>query len=278
MVRSADDTEFYIPRRFLVDASPVLEDMCNARPSDHTAISIDLPEKSDAVETLLRLCHPLAPEPCFSSRSAFAPTVPLCWSYKLRGPARARVMHALTPGLEEEPVQVYVFAVVHDIPELMAVAAKESLRLAGPLDDHPELDTISGRAYRRLLVYRKACRAEIADIASYTGRREAKWVWGSCYCRHLKSAGLIRARWFDTFHTKLTQALQTMPHPDTVRKMKLGDAMKDALKEAALCQGGTASQCGTRAWNDLPCFMDELADEVDRRISEVSLDTRPPSS
>ncbi|OJT03301.1 hypothetical protein TRAPUB_6079 [Trametes pubescens] len=270
VVRSVDDDEFYMPRRFLVDASPVLEDMCNARPSpsDRSAISIDLPETSEAVQALLRLCHPLAPEPRFPSYRALTPAVPLCWSYKLRGAARERVMRALQPWFEKRPVRVYVFAVGREIPELVAMAAKESLRIAGTLDDHPELDTVSGREYRRLLVYRKACCARMADITSYEARIDEKWVWGSCGCRFKNNPFL--AGWFNTFYAIFARALRRMPHPNTVRAMKLGE-MEDTLKQAALCDTKCQDRCGTRTGKDLPRFLDQLADEVDRRISETVL-------
>ncbi len=84
-----------------------------------------------------------------------------------------------------------------------------------------------------------------------------------------------RAKWFATLYAALMRALETMPHPDTVRAARRG-GMEDALREAALCRSDER-RCATRAWKELPSFLDQLAGEVDRRISEVSPGVRPRS-
>lgn len=277
-VRSADGAEFHVSRQFLADASPLLEAWVapshSGEGKNTVSIAIKLPETSEAVETLLRLCHPLAPAPHFHTFDAMKGALALLWMYELRGGAGDRIARALESWLETEPVRVYVFAVEEDKLELMAAAAKASLRLAGTLADHEELDAISTRAYRRLLTYRGACAAKMADVASYKSVDDRRWVWRTCGCGAWEPRCL--APWFATFYASLAQALQTTPHPDTVRSMK----DSDALKEAGRCSSKGDERCGTRAWKDLPCFLDELANEVERRISEVSpgLSCRRPLS
>ncbi|EIW58382.1 uncharacterized protein TRAVEDRAFT_20406 [Trametes versicolor FP-101664 SS1] len=222
-IRNSRGAEFHVPRQLLAEASPLMENWTAPSPGRKDPVSIIELPTGEMVETLLRLCHPLAPAPHFPTLDAMKGALTLGWEYELRGGARDRVARALEPWLETEPVRLYVFAVEEDKLELMAVAARASLRLAGTLADHEELDAISTRAYRRLLTYRGACAAKMADIASYGAVDDRKWDSG----------------------------------------------MEDALKEAGRCSSKGDERCGTRAWKDLPGFLEELASEVDRRISEL---------
>ncbi|EIW58381.1 uncharacterized protein TRAVEDRAFT_123990, partial [Trametes versicolor FP-101664 SS1] len=212
-VCSADGTEFYVPRQFLVDASPVLESMCNICPSAPSTVSIDLPETSDMVETLLELCYPFAFDPVRVSTDfdALKPLLRMCWKYKLRGAARACVQAALTPALAREPLRVYVLAAQHGEPELMQEAARAYLRHEDALVDAPELDAISTRTYRRLLLYRQACVDAI--VGNLPGSVEEVYTaFGRACLLHVRH-GFRRVPWFYGYYDHVWDTLGKTPHP-----------------------------------------------------------------
>ncbi|KAL1945079.1 hypothetical protein VTO73DRAFT_2699 [Trametes versicolor] len=283
-VRSADGTEFYVPRQFLVDASPVLEALCTAAAP---ALAVDLPEVRDAVETLLVLCHPHAPEPAFpESFDASKPALLLGWKYELRGEAHARARRVLEHWLVVDPVVVYVFAAQpeDERPELLAEAARACL-----LEDwyylarRKALDAISTRVYRRLVAYREACvgKMRLLERLGHGPKNEKKWVWQSCHCLYKDRCGsaagckaaLARAEWFDKFYAGVLRTLQATPHPDAIRGGRFEDSLKMALQMAARCPSTHqyfSPRCSVNASHDLPGYLEGLAQKVDEMISEVT--------
>ncbi|KAL1945081.1 hypothetical protein VTO73DRAFT_2701 [Trametes versicolor] len=272
-VRSADGAEFYVPRQFLVDASPVLESMCNICPSAPSTVSIDLPETSDMVETLLELCYPFAFDPARVSADfdALKPLLRMCWKYKLRGAARACVQAALVPLLAQEPLRVYVLAAQLDEPELMQVAARAYLRHEDALVDAPELDAISTRTYWRLLLYRLACvdaivgnlPGSVEEVYTAFGR---EWAWVNCSaCLQRARLGFRRIPWFYGYYDHVWDTLTKTPHPDKLREEAM--RLEGVAQASANCK-----TCASYAVMEVSRFLELLVPEVERLISKVKLD------
>lgn len=194
----------------------------------------------------------------------------MCWKYKLRGSARACVQAALAPVLAQEPLRVYVLAAQNDELELMQEAARAYLRHEDALVDAPELDTISTRTYRRLLLYRQACvdsalgniPGSVEEVYTAFGR---DWAWTKCSaCIHQARYNRVDT-WFYGYYNHVWATLERTPHPDQLRE--------EAMRAEGVAQASAnCKKCASYAFTEVSRFLELLAPEVERHISKVKLD------
>lgn len=267
VVRSAEGTEFFVPRQFVLDA---LEDTYHLRPPAPATMSTDLREMlSDAFQAMAKLFSSDASKPERSvDFSSLKPVLRICWNLGVCLPVF--VQAALESVLVREPLRVYALAAQYDQLELMQEAARAYLRHPDALADAPELDEVASRPYRRLLLYRRACVQALSSLpTSYHDIYEAfgrDWAWASCSeCSH-KACDDPMASWFLGYYDQVLGALENTPHPDALREDALrADGIALAIKNC--------TQCASSAPAEVDRFLELLVRRVKRRISKVSRNT-----
>ncbi|KAI0675746.1 hypothetical protein C8Q78DRAFT_346446 [Trametes maxima] len=300
---TSDEVAFHVWRCILAEASPVFSDMFSladrssidplrappdgdAAPPAPTTPSLNIPESSTTLDTLLRLCYP-TPRPPHMSLDSIKPVLHAAHKYQMDS-----VLDILKLRLgeltEDAPLRVYALAIQYDLADTARLAARKFLvRPWNPEDNVPELYDINAGAYQHLLAYRKRCSATLAEITTGLGwLPDDGWTFMQCSgcCPRLGlddgSVPMCRLRgsdvdkkpavWFWRYHDSMGRLLRGRPCAEALADPHL---MNQALKRAARC--GT---CREVAYEQMVRFQHKLSQEVTRRLGEIKLDTRPSGS
>ncbi|KAH9951050.1 hypothetical protein B0H21DRAFT_719244 [Amylocystis lapponica] len=175
---SSDDVVFRVHKIILAEASTFFETMFTLpQPSDSPTASCEhegLPampvaERSDVLESLLRLCYPID-DPRFSHPGDAGKVLAAAMKYEMQEAIKIAT-RCLLGFVPMSPLQVYVVACLHRFENVASAAAKEVALKAYTRDTIPPtayvegMEEISAGAYYRLLAY---CRCNGIVFAEFT--------------------------------------------------------------------------------------------------------------
>ncbi|KAI0642177.1 hypothetical protein C8Q79DRAFT_237645 [Trametes meyenii] len=241
--------------------------------------TLNIPESSTTLDTLLRLCYPVPRPPCMSL-DGIKPVLRAAHKYQMDC-----VLDVLKLRLGElamnAPLRVYAVAIQYDLADTARLAARQFLARAwnAEEDNVPELYDINASAYQHLLAYRKKCSATLAEMT--TGLwwlPDDGWTFTQCSncrpvsgrddkgvpicCLRDSEVGRKPAVWFWRHYNFMGKLLQERPCVGTLVDPHL---MNQALKGAARC-----ATCREVAYEQMVRFQRKLNQEVTRRLGEVS--------
>lgn len=296
ILRTIDNVEFHVRKAILEESSTVFADMFSMpqsqqravdgtyRPSDPLSGGIqkdhghgpDVPvirltEPSSTIDPLLRFCYPVA-DPHLSTLEELKPLLAATRKYQMD-----YALECLKPRLlhfaQSSPLPVYAIALRYELKDVVLGAAKLFLRLHAPYPYTEELEEITGGAYHRLLKYRDSC------SAAATGVIDGKLEWfddpdcpwftrgGSCRCPygtvHKRPKGSLRgcSAWFLSMLTTISSLLAKRPCREAIEEPTILDNALVIPMACDVCRSVTSGK--------LRGFMVKLADEVDKKISQV---------
>ncbi|EIM88779.1 uncharacterized protein STEHIDRAFT_53325 [Stereum hirsutum FP-91666 SS1] len=302
ILRSADLMDFRVHKAVLSLASPIFETMFSLPKTRSGSSSqekreglsvITLPESSDIVDVLLRLCYPTSPPIItqFTLASRLYEAVDKYAMDSLLEP----VVHALVETSCQEPLAAYAFGYRHKVKGLVIAAAKETLET--PIKDlqhSSELERITGGDLFRLIQYHEDCR----KVASSKAHSDRSWIPRlSCIplattkqecavCRQQQKIskdinvleGMVHSpwngqerwifwapEWWHDYIKRAQGALKVRPRGDTVKSKEV---LGPALTAAVACVETTACRSGTQALVD---YSELFAKAVEDAIDEVSV-------
>ena len=290
ILRSSDSVDYRCYKVLLALASTVFEGMFELpQPPQGEGDDVVegglhvvlLHEDSQILEPLLRMCHPSSlNNPPFLELDSIKSIVEASRKYEMDEVEKyVRKELISTRFLETEPMRVYAIACLLKAPDEMRVASTATLAFdRDELGYAPELALVSGADYYHLLEYHKACGNAARDAACrfswlrrYRTRDQFAWdadCDDSCQCAQVDIPGYgTGAKWWMlSYIDPCKEALARKPVGKTVKGDKVMDA---ALKGASSCP-----QCASRCLPDLREFSAEFADEVDKVVAKVCLDSR----
>lgn len=160
VLRSSDNVDFRVRHAILAEASPVFEVMFSLpQPADVSALDpIALTEDSRTLETLLRICYPIAdPIPTAILLSEVDAVLEAALKYDIDSAATLVKRLLIDRFVREDPIRVYCIACRHDLECEAKEAAKEALKQGVvELPGHAvTLQGISAGCYYRLLQYQQ---------------------------------------------------------------------------------------------------------------------------
>ncbi|THH05794.1 hypothetical protein EW146_g9803 [Bondarzewia mesenterica] len=263
ILQSCDRVDFRIYKNILTKASPFFRDMFSIpQPKDDTAALTDaslripvIPVSEDArtLARLLQLCYP-ADEPNFSTLEemgtvlAAAKKYDMARAYKVTSRAFAQ-----SPLLVKHPVQAFGIA-------------------------YEDLQYVEGRALYQLWRYHRTCARAAQGLTEefiWIGRRDGQvWNWaspihpgGSCGAKVIRVASnedWSARGWWSSYMERAGSALQMTPSALAVTSSSL---LMPSIETANNC-----TYCRTFALETLMAFSQVLAQEVERRTSQIQLD------
>lgn len=183
-------------------------------------------------------------------------------------------MGPLMLAVDEDPLGVYAVACRFGSPEMVAYAAKASLKASTLACRSSWLNTISGLQYHDLLQYRHECTLAATSVLSDT-----RWFRSCPDLLYERALGMglcltcyrpvgTHARWFapkfvDEYIADVALALKDSPCGETVRSLDV------PMPKDTECQ-----RCSGRQWlKSIPGtakFVHVLATEVDKAVSLVA--------
>ncbi|RPD58981.1 hypothetical protein L226DRAFT_108199 [Lentinus tigrinus ALCF2SS1-7] len=327
IVRTMDNVDFHVFRWMLEDASPVFASMftsprpskarnlrspvvSTASPPDSGDSSgegsaaaspapISISETSRTLETLLRPYYPFPSPPTFTSFDDAQPVLLAAYKLQLTRIAPTLAQAAL-PHIKQNPLRAYAFALRYGMEDLARLAAHEFLAVENPdiPADSEELEDMTVRQYRRLVVYRRECAAALQDLigptnmslkkeSEYSGRvsewlpkysgrvsewlpKDTVWTWFGCRsCVKGHSGACPRectqhgtASWFRAHWGRIGDRLRARPSPDAIEDPRL---LSQALSSVR------CDACNEVAYTQLLRLMELLAEEIERRFAQVPL-------
>ncbi|GBE89526.1 predicted protein [Sparassis crispa] len=293
ILRSSDRVDFRVKKAILAETSSFFESMFTLpQPSlsvgEVTRIEADgseadykdglavvhITEDSRTIDCLLRICYPLR-NPVITDLSELRRLLTSATKYAM-DEAVEILRERLYNLAQEIPLQVYAVAIQLNFEKEAREAAKHFLACQAPVMYAPELEEISGGAYQRLLDYRRRCGKKAKGLVSEEMRwlPAEDWPWFSCCSGQCAEAGVavtfgvyVSKRpkmWWQHVH-RMACVLEATP----CGKMYATDLMDQALQDAAACP-----RCRVTAPAKLRRFMDLLAVEVDRVVTQMELEIK----
>ena len=155
IIRTSDGIDFCVHTPVLSVASPVLNGILSARmgvKSDPDGSQVlCLPEKSDTIEPLLRLCYPISRPPLRSLRQ-IRDVLNAATTYDIQVIGEM-LETRLVAYAEQFPLQVYAIACRNNLESTARTAAEYAVRKPFWETYHRDIEYISAGAYWRLLAY-----------------------------------------------------------------------------------------------------------------------------
>ena len=155
IIRTSDGIDFRVHTPVLSVASPVLNGILSNRMdvvSDPDGRQIlCLPEKSDTIEPLLRLCYPI-PRPPLRSFRQIRDVLNAATSYDIQIISEMLETRLVTYA-EQFPLQVYAIACRNNLENTARTAAEYAVRKPFWEKYHRDIEYITAGAYWRLLAY-----------------------------------------------------------------------------------------------------------------------------
>jgi len=284
ILRSSDHVEFRVWRCIMREASPIFKDMLSLPQSDNdpplaTPPVVDMTEDSTTLRSLLQFCYPIKP-PSLSALDQITNVLEAAHKYSI-DPLKEFAQEALEHHINQQPLRVYALACRYRVENIARGAAKCTLGTKLDTEYCSELEEISGGDVLRLITYREKCSDAVATILltavpmPWLKRYESAIFYK---CSNEKCARGVKytifdyqgkvqgpRSWFSSYLDGLANQLRLKPTRETVIARDIGTP----LGQAAKCHF-----CRTRAYTDLLQFRDSLADEIDKRVSEVRFEFR----
>jgi len=165
ILRTSDNVEFRVHRITLLMASSVFDTMLNlpqsSDPSDLKAV--DVTEDSRTMETLLRVCYPVA-EPSIRVVEDARSVLDAALKYDI-DQAIASAKKWLFALITNDPLRIYAIACRHGFEDMARTAALKAIKQQAIADVYiPEFEEISAGCYHRLLQYQ---RGRLPDAAHF---------------------------------------------------------------------------------------------------------------
>ncbi|KAF9653778.1 hypothetical protein BDM02DRAFT_3107773 [Thelephora ganbajun] len=155
IIRTSDGIDFCVHTPVISVASPVLNEILNTRMgiiSDPDGRQVlRLPEKSDTIEPLLRLCYPV-PRPPLRSLRQIRDVLNAATSYDIQVIGEMLETRLVTYA-EQFPLQVYAIACRNVLENAARTAAEYAVRKPFWETYHRDIEYITAGAYWRLLAY-----------------------------------------------------------------------------------------------------------------------------
>ncbi|KAL6300864.1 hypothetical protein BKA93DRAFT_500708 [Sparassis latifolia] len=279
------DTMFTLPQPSLIagEMKRIRANGLETELKDGLAV-VHITEDSRTIDCLLRICYPLR-NPVITDLSELRRLLTSATKYAM-DEAVEILRERLYNLAQEIPLQVYAVAIQFNFEKEAREAAKYFLACKTPVMYVPELEEISGGVYQRLLDYRTRCGKEATRLVSsemgWLPRED--WPWFSCpnggepcaikagvtVTFRFNGGGRIRRGypkmwWWQHVH-RMACVLEATPCGKMLYTTSL---MDQALQDAAACP-----RCRVTAPAKLRRFMDLLAVEVDRVVSQVELEIK----
>ncbi|KAK0500988.1 hypothetical protein EDD18DRAFT_786290 [Armillaria luteobubalina] len=293
VIRTADNVDFFVLGALLSLQSPssffghALKDSQHTEERDGRPV-LDVKEDSQTFRDILRFCYPYVAPKIESAKQIQEMGMALdkyCMDH-----AMERFVQAVraSPVIIEEPLRVFAVAVANGWKEIGEAAARNTLAM--PLNqailDVEELNIITARHLYRLQNYHAQC-GKAAQIPAGTGG-SFPWLSGktsgltflqrdTTVCQHCKK-GLVSVAevggtwhyghpWFNTYFSLVNSRLSLEPRPQI--------ALDNGIIGHAIYS--STVQCCVGPWITSACSLPHslgeiVAEEIDRRISEVPLD------
>ncbi|SJL13600.1 uncharacterized protein ARMOST_17046 [Armillaria ostoyae] len=295
VIRTADNVEFFILSALLSLQSPssffrhALQDSKHTEERDGLPV-LEVTEDSATFRTILLFCYPdVAPE--LKSVQQFQAVGAALDKYCMDR-AMGRFVQAVLASsmISEQPLRVYALAVANGWKKIGEAAARNTLAmpLSQAISDVDELNIITARHLYCLLDYHARC-GKAAQIQTETSPNPWLTRRGSGLMFLLRSSGnCIRCRGKVKFVARDDSEYTSIySHPwlsDTYfrlvnAKVLLEPRSQVALDEHIIDESVIASndQCRNEEWTKITASQIRLlgkivAEEIDRRISEVPLD------
>lgn len=266
VLRSSDGVSFRVYRAILSAASPVFRGMFSIpQPSSPPTASaeevptVDLPEDSTALDTLLRYIYPITKPRITSLEDATA---------ILRVGAKYDVIsvHAVRDSLhrftERDPLGTYAVASSFGFGEEARAAARATLRLTlDELPDSASLALISGRTYHRLVTYHRRCGAAAAELSSSDSIPD--WL----PMQYLSNGGSMSAYVQCNFHVEYRERVANVLRGRPWGRAVLAQSVLWPCVQKAFMYDtkGTGAQA-------LQAYSELLSEQVDKVTAQVSFD------
>jgi len=155
ILRTSDGIDFCVHTPILSVASPVLSDVLSNRmgiTSDPDGRQVlRLPERSDTIEPLLKLCYPV-PRPQLRSLRQIRDVLNAATSYDIQVIGEMLETRLVTYA-EQFPLQVYAIACRNNLENTARTAAEYAVRKPFWETYHRDIEYITAGAYWRLLAY-----------------------------------------------------------------------------------------------------------------------------
>lgn len=294
--------DFRVHKAVLSLASPVFETMFSLPKTRSGSSSqerreglpvITLPESSDVVDVLLRLCYP-TPPPIITQFTLASRLYEAVDKYAMDSILRP-VVDALVENSYQEPLAAYAFGYRHKVKNLVVAAAKETLKT--PIKDLQycsELERITGADLFRLIQYHENCRTaasrkafiernwvpRLSDIPLAAAKQECAECRQRYQIYRTKNVleGMVHSplngkdrwiywapKWWYDYMKRAEDALKVRPRGDTVKSKEV---LGPALTAAVECVETTTCRSGTQALVD---FSELFAKAVEDAIDMVSV-------
>jgi BTB/POZ domain len=274
---SSDNERFYVQKVLLILASEVFESMFTlpqgTQESEEHIPVVRMEEGKTTLHHLLLWCDPGC-TPSWEMENIEL-VLSAAVKYDMRGIV-ARISQVLTSTgafVTAEPFKLYVIGIRYDLKELARMAARKALSVKlEEFPDTPELEGISGVALQRLYRYKDQCRMAAEKVAreSLGWVEDHKFVWallaypaGCNRCQFVCFADHRWASWWVDYMRLAGAELYKRPCGSTV---EMGAAFgMEPVRRAFSCD-----VCRTRCYTELAIFSRLFAEEVERKIAEVS--------
>ena len=155
IIRTSDGIDFYVHTPVISVASPVLNGIISTRMGMITNPDgrqiLRLPEKSDTIEPLLKLCYPV-PRPPLRSLRQIKDVLNSATSYDIRVVGEM-LETRLVAYAEQFPLQVYAIACRNNLENAARTAAEYAVRKPFWETYYHDIEHITAGAYWRLLSY-----------------------------------------------------------------------------------------------------------------------------
>ncbi|KAF8967761.1 hypothetical protein BDZ97DRAFT_1803205 [Flammula alnicola] len=309
ILRSSDNVDFYAMKSFLAFASSVFESMFSLPQSQkdgggQTVGSlpvIELQEECKFIRNLLLHCYPGVP-PVIEDADDIITTIVVAEKYAMDDVQKQlRTELLASPAMTRDPLRIFAVAFHHGWEEVARFAARKTLDIhVTELPFSPELDYLTGSGLYRLFEYRYRCARRIRQWMSTTGisnpdfsqdksriwysSRDAstdEYIWreehGQCKSDSAvfahpslrahpddRSVRVTATTWWTAYFTALLARLDACPSGNIVLDNNLSD---EALTAASRCR-----TCARDAHRHLDNFKKELAEAIDKVVSEVVLE------
>ncbi|KAI0741245.1 hypothetical protein C8Q80DRAFT_1273717 [Daedaleopsis nitida] len=268
ILRTSDQTDFYLFKCILEEVSPVFSDiLALPQPTVHPAAS-EQPEdsKGDTDQTRFKP----------ASLDILKPVIAAAHKYQM-DEVLLTLEEALKAFAQDAPLRVYAIAVLYGMPDAMHTAARSFLALSSSRANEcvDELCHITGKDYYRLLSFRRRCVATLRDsLSDLSWLPAGGWTFahcGSCAYGNMHSyalQGFDTRRWItvwmDDHYQRLIAILLERPCSEAVEDQSL---CEQALQIATQC-----NTCRQVVHNDMRLFMEKLRIHVNEKLDTVSLD------
>ncbi|KAK0466011.1 uncharacterized protein EV420DRAFT_1759288 [Desarmillaria tabescens] len=298
VIRTADNVDFFVLSALLSLRSPssffrqVLQGNKHTEERDGFPV-LEVKENSDILRTILLFCYPYATPEIKSVKQILELGMALdkyCMDHAMERFIAAVLASSV---ISEQPLRVFALAVANEWKEMGEAAARKTLAIPGPLNraisDVEELSEISARHLYRLQDYHMRCgkaaqiqAGTVAPLPWLDGKssgllflRNNHNAYGCRWCNNVvqivastKHANFYGHPWLnDTYFPLVNAKVLSEPLPQV--------ALDDRIVDQAVL--ASTKQCGRDQWAEIAdsqirLFGKIVAEEIERRISEVPLD------